>query len=265
MAPQHVPRIVAVALLGCLALFFMIASLNTAARSTFAQGSAKVSLFDRYERHSLKTENEALKAQLQALTERMEQRNSASMSRAAAAAARLSDDPPPAGGGAVDTAPRCRRRAPTRPPAAPSAAAARCRSSRCCRTPRPLPSAPPPPQSRRPGDAQVPADEGAGARAVRQVQHHPGHLRQREARRLRVHVGLARPAPQPYELLGGRDGHDGARAVERPRHPGVRHGVGAHDRRLWVGHEELPAARPPQDGADRRAAARRRRPDPHRR
>ena len=74
MAPQHVPRIVAVALLGCLALFFMIASLNTAARSTFAQGSAKVSLFDRYERHSLKTENEALKAQLQALTERMEQR-----------------------------------------------------------------------------------------------------------------------------------------------------------------------------------------------
>ena len=106
MAPQHVPRIVAVALLGCLALFFMIASLNTAARSTFAQGSAKVSLFDRYERHSLKTENEALKAQLQALTERMEQRNSASMSRAAAAAARLSDDPPPAGGGAVDTAPQ---------------------------------------------------------------------------------------------------------------------------------------------------------------
>ena len=65
MAPQHVPRIVAVALLGCLALFFMIASLNTAARSTFAQGSAKVSLFDRYERHSLKTENEALKAQLE--------------------------------------------------------------------------------------------------------------------------------------------------------------------------------------------------------
>ena len=77
MAPQHVPRIVAVALLGCLALFFMIASLNTAARSTFAQGSAKVSLFDRYERHQLTTENAQLKAQLQALTERMEQRNSA--------------------------------------------------------------------------------------------------------------------------------------------------------------------------------------------
>ena len=34
MAPQHVPRIVAVALLGCLALFFMIASLNTARRSS---------------------------------------------------------------------------------------------------------------------------------------------------------------------------------------------------------------------------------------
>ena len=64
-----------------------------------------MSLFDRYERHSLKTENEALKAQLQALTERMEQRNSAGASRAPPTP-RGSDDLPPAGGGAVDTAPQ---------------------------------------------------------------------------------------------------------------------------------------------------------------
>lgn len=95
--PKQPVRYVIVILIGLLALFFVTTSFRTTSQSQWSKGGATKTLFGRYEKLKLQTENAALKEQLAQLQLQLQQRQNEAMLKAASASGTVYTTPEPIG------------------------------------------------------------------------------------------------------------------------------------------------------------------------